>query len=78
MKINNLLTLIIFFLVMAFIFKILFKLLPLILLVISGYLVFKSLKPPNTIGQVYKQCARCQKRADRNALECGFCGKAFE
>jgi len=90
-NLNRFLTLILFLILFAAIFKIFLKFLPLLLIfvIILSIPYQKMLKKLSNLfikkqgldsvtGKVYKQCNYCQKRADRKALSCDFCGKPFE
>lgn len=91
MKLNNLLTLTIFIIILAVVFKIFIKLLPVILvfILISNFpykkllgffskIFIKSRNFESMPGQTYKQCSYCKKKADRTAVKCNFCGRSFE
>jgi len=90
-RLNKILSLIISLAVFIFFFKILIKLLPLILFG-ALILMFPYRKLTEKLsqmlgnnrdfesipGQTYKQCRYCQKKAARKALTCDFCGRTFE
>lgn len=88
---NKILYLIIFIAVFLFIFKVFIKFLPIIIVFIAilcfpyqkmleklSGLFIKKKDYEHVSGKIYKQCSYCQKRADRKALKCDFCGKPFE
>ena len=90
-SLNKILSLIISMAIFIFFFKIFIKLLPLIafsaLILMFPYgkitekfsQIFGGNRDFESIpGQTYKQCRYCQKKADRKALTCDFCGKSFE
>ncbi len=90
-NLNRILYLIIFLIIFLFIFKIFIRFLPLILVFVVVLLLpyQKMLKKVSDLlikkndiqsnpGKIYKQCGYCQKRANRKALKCDFCGNPFE
>jgi hypothetical protein len=90
-NLNKILNFIFFIMVLMIVLKVFIFILPAILILVAVLLLmnWKMIKQLSEMfgkkqefktvpGKTYKECRYCQKKADRHAPACAFCGKAFE